>query len=122
MASKLPQLQTKLVQVSNLLAKNGNTYYKQMMEKNKGYIQEPPTIENCQTLAKQLFYTRLASIPSRYEAIWKELEGLKDVLKTTGELNVEKAGIIALFGVECFAWFWTGEVVGRGGTITGYYV
>ena len=60
MASKLPQLQTKLVQASNVLAKNGNTYYKKMMEKNKGYIQEPPTIENCQILAKQLFYTRLA--------------------------------------------------------------
>ena len=59
MASKLPQLQSKMVQVANLLAKNGNTYYKQMMEKNKGYIQEPPTIENCQTLAKQLLYTRL---------------------------------------------------------------
>lgn len=60
MASKLPQLQTKVVQVSNFLAKNGNTYYKQLMEKNKGYIQEPPTIEKCQTLANQLFYTRLA--------------------------------------------------------------
>lgn len=62
------------------------------------------------------------SIPSRYEAFWKELDGFKNVLKTTRELNVEKAGIVALFGVECFAWFWTGEVVGRGGTITGYYV
>jgi hypothetical protein len=62
------------------------------------------------------------SIPSRYEAFWRELDGFKNVLKTTRELNVEKAGIVALFGVECFAWFWTGEVVGRGGTITGYYV
>ncbi|CAL8131558.1 unnamed protein product [Prunus armeniaca] len=59
MASKVSSLQ-KVVQASNFLVKNGNIYYKQLVEQNKHHIQEPPTIEKCQTLAKQLFYTRLA--------------------------------------------------------------
>lgn len=57
MASRFPP---KLVQASNFLVKNGGTYYKQMVEQNKHHVQGPPTIEKCQTLAKQLFYTRLA--------------------------------------------------------------
>jgi F-type H+-transporting ATPase subunit g len=60
MASKLPQLQTKLAQASQYAAKHGGAWYKQLVERNKQYIQEPPTIEKCQTLANELFYTRLA--------------------------------------------------------------
>jgi F-type H+-transporting ATPase subunit g len=29
------------------------------MEKNKQYVVQPPTVEKCQELSKQLFYTRL---------------------------------------------------------------
>ncbi|KAK1602449.1 hypothetical protein QYE76_018604 [Lolium multiflorum] len=29
------------------------------MEKNKQYVMQPPTVEKCQELSKQLFYTRL---------------------------------------------------------------
>ncbi|KAM1060240.1 uncharacterized protein LOC126612657 [Malus sylvestris] len=119
MASKFPP---KLVQASNILFKNGRTYYKQMVEQNKHHVQELPTIEKCQTLAKQLFYTRLASIPVRYEAFWKEVGHFKNAIKSKEELNVENAGLVALFGVECFAWFCGGEIIGRGFTFTGYYV
>ncbi|KAM1219420.1 hypothetical protein PS1_046889 [Malus domestica] len=119
MASKFPP---KLVQASNFLVKNGGTYYKQMVEQNKHHVQEPPTIEKCQTLAKQLFYTRLASIPVRYEAFWQEVGYLKNAIKSKEQMNVENAGLVALFGVECFAWFCGGEIIGRGFTFTGYYV
>ncbi|KAH0982454.1 hypothetical protein GBA52_009631 [Prunus armeniaca] len=121
MASKVSSLQ-KVVQASNFLVKNGNIYYKQLVEQNKHHIQEPPTIEKCQTLAKQLFYTRLASIPGRYEAFWKEADSLKNALINRQELNVENAGLAALFGLECYAWFCGGEIIGRGFTFTGYYV
>ncbi|XP_021829635.1 uncharacterized protein LOC110769888 [Prunus avium] len=121
MASKVSSLQ-KVVQASNFLVKNGNIYYKQFVEQNKHHIQEPPTIEKCQTLAKQLFYTRLASIPGRYEAFWKEADSLKNALINRQELNVENAGLAALFGLECYAWFCGGEIIGRGFTFTGYYV
>lgn len=62
MASKIPQLQSKVTQASEVVANNGASYYKLLMEQNKHYIQDPPTIEKCQSLAKQLFYTRLARL------------------------------------------------------------
>ncbi|CAH1448925.1 unnamed protein product [Lactuca virosa] len=122
MASKLKQLQSKACQASQFLSKHGTTYYKQMLEQNKQYIQEPATVEKCNELSKQLLYTRLASLPSRNEAFWKELEHVKTLWKNKQELHVEQAGIAALFGLECFAWFCAGEIVGRGFTFTGYYV
>ncbi|PSS15529.1 Rho GTPase-activating protein like [Actinidia chinensis var. chinensis] len=72
-------------------------------------------------LAKQLFYTRLASIPGRYELFWKELDYVKNLWKNRPDLKVEDAGIAALFGLECFAWYCAGEIVGRGFTFTSYY-
>ncbi|KAL0323771.1 UNVERIFIED_CONTAM: hypothetical protein Scaly_2344200 [Sesamum calycinum] len=122
MASKLNQLRGRTVEVSSIVTKNGGAYYKQLMEKNKQYIQDPPSVETCQLLANQLFYTRLASIPGRYESFWKELDSVKQLLKHRNELNIENAGIAALFGIECFAWFCAGEIVGRGFTLTGYHV
>ncbi|KVI01221.1 ATPase, F0 complex, subunit G, mitochondrial [Cynara cardunculus var. scolymus] len=64
MASKLKLLQSKASQASSFLSKHGTTYYKQVMEQNKQYIQEPATVEKCNELSKQLFYTRLARFPS----------------------------------------------------------
>ncbi|CAJ1937132.1 unnamed protein product [Sphenostylis stenocarpa] len=122
MASKLQQLQSKACQASQFVAKHGTNYYRQLLEQNKQYIQEPPTVEKCNLLAKQLFYTRLASIPGRTESFWKELDYAKNLWKNRKELKVEDAGIAALFGLECFAWFCAGEIVGRGFTFTGYYV
>ncbi|KAF7814166.1 hypothetical protein G2W53_028135 [Senna tora] len=121
MASKLGQLQSKVTQASRVVAKNGCSYYKHLLEKNKEYILDPPTTEKCQSLANQLFYTRLASIPHRCNAFWKELENTKHLLKKE-HLNIENAGTAALFALECYAWFCGGEIIGRGFTITGYYV
>ncbi|KVI12281.1 ATPase, F0 complex, subunit G, mitochondrial [Cynara cardunculus var. scolymus] len=61
-------------------------------------------------------------IPNRNESFWKELDHMKNLWKNTQELQVEQVGIVALFGIECFAWFCGGEIVGRGFTITGYHV
>lgn len=47
---------------------------------------------------------------------------MKHLWKNRQELKVEDAGIAALFGLECFAWFCAGEIVGRGFTFTGYHV
>ncbi|KAE8715115.1 Mitochondrial ATP synthase subunit G protein isoform 2 [Hibiscus syriacus] len=105
MASRLQQFQTKAAQISELVTKNGSCYYKELMEKNKSYIKEPSNIETCQLLAKQLFYTRLASIPRRHEAFWKELHCLKEFLKTREAWNIENASMAALIGVECYTWF-----------------
>lgn len=122
MASKLPLLQSKAAEASKFFSKHACTYYKQLMEKNKQYIQDPPTAETCKLLSKQLFYTRLASIPGRYQSFWKELDSLKELAKTRHDWKTEDFGIAALFGLECYAWFCAGEIVGRGNTITGYHV
>ncbi|XP_057467305.1 uncharacterized protein LOC130756750 isoform X1 [Actinidia eriantha] len=94
---------------------------KQLLEQNKQYIQEPATVGKYNLLGKQLFYTRLASIPGRYELFWKELDYVKNLWKKRPDLKVEDAGIAALFGLECFTWYCAGEIVGRGFTFTGYY-
>nr|CAD1833949.1 unnamed protein product [Ananas comosus var. bracteatus] len=140
MASKLNQLRAKAAQASQLVTKHGCAYYKELLESNKKYIVDPPTVETCQELSKKLFYTRLANyenflvlqlggllsplqfIPGRYEAFWKELDGVKHIWKNRKDLKVEDAGIAALFGLELYAWFCVGEIVGRGFTFTGYYV
>ncbi|CAL9044205.1 uncharacterized protein LOC103984745 isoform X1 [Musa acuminata AAA Group] len=122
MASKLHQFGSKAVQVSEFISKHGKAYYEELLEKNKQHIVQPPTIEACQDLSKKLFYTRLASIPGRYESFWKELDGVKHIWRNRKELKVEDAGIAALFGLELYVWFCVGEIAGRGFTFTGYYV
>ncbi|KAM0030749.1 putative ATP synthase, F0 complex, subunit G [Helianthus debilis subsp. tardiflorus] len=64
----------------------------------------------------------LCSLPSRNESFWKELNHVKDLWKNRKDLHVEQVGIASLFGLECFAWFCAGEIIGRGFTFTGYNV
>lgn len=84
MASKLTQLQSKATQASQLVAKHGCAYYKQLLEQNKQYIQEPPTVEKCSLLSKQLFYTRLARsvnclIFNRIQALIDQQNGVNSI-------------------------------------------
>ncbi|XP_065865614.1 uncharacterized protein [Euphorbia lathyris] len=62
--SNLTQLQSKATQASQFVAKHGVSYYKQILEQNKQHILEPPTVEKCNLLSKQLFYTHLARLVS----------------------------------------------------------
>jgi F-type H+-transporting ATPase subunit g len=64
----------------------------------------------------------LFSLPGRYEAFWKELDSVKQVWRNRKEFKVEDLGIATLFGVELYAWFCVGEIVGRGFTLTSYKV
>ncbi|KAG0569068.1 hypothetical protein M758_6G059300 [Ceratodon purpureus] len=118
MAALIRQLQTRVATVTETVAK----YNKRVLEKNKHYVADNPTIEKCQELSKQLFYTRLASLPVRYNEMWKELDHLKAKLTHRNDLELEDLGVSILFLVECYGWFCMGEIVGRGGTVTGYKV
>jgi F-type H+-transporting ATPase subunit g len=60
LGSKLAQLQGKACEATRFVAKHGCAYSKNLLEKNKQYVVDPPTVEKCQELSKQLFYTRLA--------------------------------------------------------------
>lgn len=64
MASLMRQLQSKASVATDIATKRGTAYYKQVLEENKKYIQDPPTVQKCQELSKQLFYTRLARFPT----------------------------------------------------------
>ncbi|KAG6414340.1 hypothetical protein SASPL_127060 [Salvia splendens] len=121
MAARLQQLQSTACQAKQYVTKHGSTYYKQLLEQNKQYVKEPATVETCSELSKQLFYTNLASIPRRTETFWKEIDYVKNMWRQRQDVKVEDVGIAALFGLECFAWFCAGEIVGRGFTFTGYY-
>ncbi|TYI25401.1 hypothetical protein ES332_A05G047600v1 [Gossypium tomentosum] len=71
---------------------------------------------------KTIHFFSLHSMPSRYEAFQKEMDYVKLMWKKRNEWKIEDAGIATLFGLECFAWYCTGEIVGRGFTFTGYYI
>ncbi|KAF9606262.1 hypothetical protein IFM89_024083 [Coptis chinensis] len=88
-------------------------FIEELLEQNKQYIQEPPTVEKCNLLSKQLFYTRLAR---------KEIDYVKHMWRNKQDLKVEDTSNAALFGLECFCWFCVGEIVGRRFTFTGLMV
>lgn len=121
MGSYLKQLSSKANVASQYVNKHGSAYYRNLLDTNKQYIAPEPTVQKCQELSKQLFYTRLASIPGRYDAFWKEVDSLKSVVKKRQDVTVEDLGVAFLFTAECYAWFCVGEIVGRGFTLTGYY-
>lgn len=47
---------------------------------------------------------------------------MKVKLTRRDDLELEDIGISLVFLVECYGWFCMGEIIGRGGTITGYKV
>ncbi|KAL3519053.1 hypothetical protein ACH5RR_021655 [Cinchona calisaya] len=104
MAARLKQLQSKAGQATQFVSKHGTAWDKPLMEQNKQYIQEPPTVEKCNELSKQLFQTRLASIPGRYKSFWKEVDFIKHMSRNRHEVKVEDAGTAAVFGLECLCW------------------
>ena len=53
-------IQSKACEATRFAAKQGREYQKTLMERNKQYVVDPPTVEKCRELSKQLFYTRLA--------------------------------------------------------------
>ncbi len=65
MASMVRQLQSKAAVATKLVAEQGSSLYKRVLEENKHYIQQEPTVQKCQELSRQLFYTRLARFQIR---------------------------------------------------------
>ena len=50
----------------------------------------------------------------------REWEAIRESARNWRELSLGEVGTGAAFCAECFAWFCIGEIVGRGGTLTGY--
>lgn len=62
------------------------------------------------------------SIPHRQKLFWKDVETVKRKWAHRQDLSVQEIGTAALFTLELYAWFVVGEIIGRGGTLTGYKV
>ncbi len=56
----------------------------------------------------------------RYAHMQQELDAVKAAARNRRELPLATVAKAGVFGAECFAWFCLGEIVGRGGTLTGY--
>ncbi|KAJ7531287.1 hypothetical protein O6H91_14G039000 [Diphasiastrum complanatum] len=113
MESMMRQMRAKTSAASQNLRNRTRKYYADLLDRNRQYIAREPSVEKCRELSKQLFFTRLASIPGRYESFWKELDFVKKKIVVRQELTTEELGIGALFALECYLWFAAGEVLGR---------
>lgn len=92
--------------------------YDQMMAANKEYVVADAAAAD--KLAKQWFYTKMSQVPGGIKASEAELGVLKGKLRNWKDLSAQEMGMLVAFGAELFAWFAIGEIVGRGGTISGY--
>ncbi|KAL3694122.1 hypothetical protein R1sor_007773 [Riccia sorocarpa] len=56
------------------------------------------------------------------KAFREELDYVKQKVMNQNDLKREEVAVAVLFAEECYAWYCVGEIVGRGGTVTGYKV
>ena len=66
--------------------------------------------------------TKTNSLPDTAAACSSEWKIVKQTWARRQDLPLSEAGLYAAFAGEVFAWFCVGEVVGRGGSISGYSV
>jgi len=86
--------------------------------KNAEYVVKDE--QQAKKLMKQLVYTNIARIPKAIEVAEKEALVVKEQWKKRNEMSVKEIAVAGLFAAEAYAWFCLGEVVGRGGSLTGY--
>lgn len=96
------------------------TQYEKVMANNAQYVVKDPA--EADKLFKQLVYTNLAKIPVGIKHMQQEAQVVKDKLSKAGTLDLTEVGMYALFTAEVYAWFCIGEIIGRGGTISGYKI
>ena len=59
-------------------------------------------------------------MPVRLSHMRREMAVVRGKAANWRELSLAEVGTAVAFSAECFAWFCVGEIVGRGGHITGY--
>lgn len=124
MASRLKQLASSAKRVFDPMYKAARTetvkQYEAMMKNNAEYIVKDDAAAD--KLAKQWFYTKMSKIPAGIQHSEQELGVLRNKLSQASELSAQEMGLYVAFAAELFAWFSIGEILGRGGSITGYDV
>ena len=122
MASRLKQLASSAKRALDPMYKAARTetvkQYETMMKNNAEYVIMDDAAAD--KLAKQWFYTKMSKIPAGIQHSEQELGVLKGKLSQVSELSAQEMGMYVAFAAELFAWFSIGEIIGRGGSITGY--
>lgn len=94
--------------------------YEDVMRKNAEYVVRDPT--RAKRLGREFVYTNLARVPGAVAHASGEVAAVREGLKRAraGEMDVATAATAGVFAAELYAWFCVGEIVGRGGKLTGY--
>jgi len=94
--------------------------YDEAMRANARYVVRD--VDAARALPKQLLYTSLAKIPEIAASVARDARACQTLAANAraGELEVRTAFAWTAFACELYAWFCVGEIVGRGGKLTGY--
>jgi len=94
--------------------------YNQLMKQNQQYVVKDPAAAD--KLLRQWVFTNLARIPNGVNACKQEWQGVQAKLANRADLPLTEVGTYVVFAGELFAWFTVGEIIGRGGSISGYNI
>lgn len=94
--------------------------YETLMAKNAQYVVKDK--EAADKLLKQYVFTQLARIPTGMAECSREAAVMRQKWANLRELPATEVATYVGFAAELYAWFCLGEIVGRGGTLTGYSV
>lgn len=92
--------------------------YDNVMSKGQQYVVKDKDASD--KLLKQWFFTNLSRLPAEIAQAKGEANFLRGRLSQFRELPVTEMAVYAGFAAEVYAWFAIGEIVGRGGSLTGY--
>ena len=94
--------------------------YERTMAANAEYVVKDEA--RAKRLGREFVYTNLARVPGAIESATAEMETVQAAARRAraGEVDMHTVGASAVFAAEVYAWFCVGEIVGRGGKLTGY--
>ena len=91
--------------------------YERTMAANAEYVVKDEA--RAKRLGREFVYTNLARVPGAIESATAEMETVRGRETARGGVT-RTVGASAVFAAEVYAWFCVGEIVGRGGKLTGY--
>lgn len=93
-------------------------WYTGLMARNAQYVvTDPVAVEK---LGKQMVFSNMAKLPAAVQAAQGDMRVVQQKWNGRMDLPMAEVGTAALFSAEVYAWFCVGEIVGRGGGLTGY--
>merc|ERR1711977_61743 len=92
--------------------------YHGMMKNNAKYVLND--VSAVKDFPKQYIFTHLAQIPKFVTSVSAEAAAVRAKMQNLSNISVQEAATGLVFGLEAYALFCVGEIVGRGFSLTGY--